>query len=189
MLNIRLAKLSDCKSILDIYQYYVLHTAITFEYDVPDVEEMENRMNNIQKKYPYVVAEVDEKIVGYSYASDFRYKAAYQWSPESTIYIHKDFHGNGIGKVLYQQLFGILTLQGFYNVFGGVALPNDASIALHKKCGFKEIGIYENIGYKFDRWHSTKWFQLILQPHDNNPSPPKYISEINYQFQTQQTFK
>src|SRR5690348_10189169 len=96
-MKMRLATTGDCKSILEIYRYYVLNTAITFEYDVPDVEEMERRMNNIQPKYPYLVTEIENTIVGYAYASDFRYKAAYQWSPESTIYLHKDFTGKGIG--------------------------------------------------------------------------------------------
>lgn len=177
-MKIRLAHSNDCKDILAIYKYYVLNTAITFEYEVPSIAELEGRMKNIQVKYPYLVAEMDNRIVGYAYASDFRYRAAYQWSPESTIYIDKDFNGKGLGKLLYQKLFDVLRLQGFYNVFGGVALPNDASVALHRRLGFKEIGTYENIGYKFEKWHSTQWFQLMLKEHDTNPSPPKKPNEI-----------
>ncbi len=176
--KIRIATASDCKDLLEIYRYFVLNTAITFEYEVPTIEEMEERMKNIKTKYPYLVAEIENKIVGYAYATDFRYRTAYQWSPECTIYIHKDFQDKGIGKMLYQKLFEILKFQGFYNVFGGVALPNDASIALHLKCGFKEVGIFENIGYKLNKWHSTKWFQLVLKEHEINPSTPKNINEI-----------
>ena len=179
-MKIRIADKNDCKDILRIYEFYVLNTAITFEYEVPSLSEMENRMKNIQLKYPYLVAEIENKVVGYAYASDFRYKAAYQWSPESTIYLDKEFHGKGIGKKLYQKLFEVLKLQGYYNVFGGVALPNESSIALHQHLGFKEIGVYENIGYKFDKWHSTKWFQLVLKPHEINPASPKNISEIRF---------
>src|SRR5690349_12301183 len=134
-MKIRIADKNDCKDILGIYEFYVLNTAITFEYDVPSLSEMENRMKNIQLKYPYLVAEIENKVVGYAYASDFRYKAAYQWSPESTIYLDKEFHGKGIGKKLYQKLFEILKQQGYYNVFGGVALPNESSIALHRHFG------------------------------------------------------
>jgi L-amino acid N-acyltransferase YncA len=177
-MKIRLALLEDCKSILDIYEHYVLNTAVTFEYDVPEVEEMERRMKTIQSKYPFIVAEHENKIVGYAYATDFRYRAAYQWSPESTIYLHKDSLGKGIGIKLYRKLLQILMQQGYYNVFGGVALPNDASVALHLKCGFKDVGIYENIGYKAGKWHSTKWFQLVLKDHEINPALPKSISEI-----------
>lgn len=178
MITIRLANIQDCKQILNIYQYYVLNTAITFEYEVPSLNEMESRMAAIQTKYPYLVAEIDNTIVGYAYASDFRYRAAYQWSPESSIYIDIDHTGKGIGKLLYQKLFDILQLQGYYNVFAGAALPNDASVAIHLKMGFKEIGIFDNIGYKFDKWHSTKWFQLILNEHITNPSKPKDIKDI-----------
>jgi phosphinothricin acetyltransferase len=181
MLKIRLATRIDCIEILKIYQYYVLNTAITFEYDVPSLEEIENRMKSIQSKYPYLVAEENNQLVGYAYANDFRHKSAYQWSPESTIYIHKDFHRNGIGKALYIKLFEALKKQGFYNVFGGVSLPNEASVKLHQRLGFKEIGVYENIGYKFGKWHSTKWFQLVLNKHETNPSPPKNISEIKFE--------
>jgi len=181
MLKIRMATQADCQAILGIFGYYVLHTVITFEYDVPELAEMETRMKNILPKYPYLVAEWDGIVVGYAYASDFRYRAAYQWSPECTIYLHPDFRGKGIGKLLYMQLFNILRQQGFQNVFGGVALPNESSEALHRACGFKEAGLYENIGYKFNKWHSTKWFQLVLKPYPLNPQPPENINEIKFE--------
>ena len=177
-MKISIATFEDCPGILSIYEYYVLNTAITFEYNVPSLEEMESRMKSIQTKYPYLVAKMDEKIAGYAYAADFRFRDAYQWSPECTIYLDKNFTGKGIGKTLYKKLFEILKLQGFYNVFGGVGLPNDASVSLHLKMGFKEIGIYENIGYKHGKWHSTQWFQLVLNEYQINPLPPKKISEI-----------
>ncbi|MCC6726256.1 MAG: N-acetyltransferase [Saprospiraceae bacterium] len=176
--KIRIAETEDCQSILAIYQYYVLNTAITFEYDVPSVEEMLNRMRNIQTKYPYLIAEFDGNIVAYAYASDFRHRAAYQWSPESTVYIHKDCTGKGIGKMIYKQLFDILKLQGFLNVFGCVALPNPASVALHLKMGFTDVGSFQNIGYKHGQWHSTQWFQLKLNEYQINPTLPKRISEV-----------
>ncbi|MBL7808883.1 MAG: N-acetyltransferase, partial [Saprospiraceae bacterium] len=155
-------------------------TAITFEYETPSLTEMENRMTYTQAKYPYLVAEVDQRIVGYAYASDFRTRAAYQWSPESTIYLHPLYYGKGIGKMLYQKLFELLALQGYYNVFAGVALPNEASVALHQKLGFREIGVYENIGYKFGKWHTTKWFQLVLKTHEENPARPQTPENIEW---------
>lgn len=177
-LKISLASKEHCPQILGIYEHYVRHTAISFEYDVPTLEEMEARMENIQRKYPYLVAETGGNVAGYAYATDFRYRAAYQWSPESAIYVHKDFHGRGIGRQLYNRLFEILKLQGFHNVFAGVALPNDASISLHLRCGFEEIGVYKNIGYKFGKWHTTQWFQLELIAPETNPAPPKPVSEV-----------
>lgn len=177
-LLIRLANTSDCAAILDIYAHYVQHTSITFEYDVPSVSEMEKRMLSAMSKYPYLVAEVNGKIAGYAYATDFRYRSAYQWSPECTIYLHHEEKGKGTGYKLYTALFDALRLQGYYNVFGGVALPNEGSVALHRKCGFREIGLYENIGYKHGQWHSTLWFQLVLQPHADAPAPPRAAQEL-----------
>lgn len=181
-LQIRIATKNDCKNILAIYEYYVLNTSITFEYEVPLLEEIEKRMETVQTKYPYLVAEMDGKIVGYAYATDFRFRAAYQWSSECAIYIHKDFQGKGIGKKLYQKLFAILRLQGYYNVFSGVVIPNEASVNLHLACGFREIGVYENIGYKFEKWHTTKWFQLALNEYQINPEAPKKTNEIELNF-------
>jgi phosphinothricin acetyltransferase len=177
-LLIRLATPADCSAIQQIYAHYVAHTSITFEYDVPPAAEMEKRMHAAMSKYPYLVAEAEGKIAGYAYATDFRYRSAYQWSPECTIYLHPEEQGKGTGFRLYTALFDALRLQGFYNVFGGVALPNDASVALHRKCNFREIGLYENIGYKQGKWHSTLWFQRVLQPHAHGPAAPRAAQEL-----------
>lgn len=177
--DIRPAVLSDCKDILDIYSHYVLQTAITFEYEVPDVSEMQQRMNTILERYPYLVAIENHRIIGYAYASVFRSKAAYQWSPESTIYMANDQKGRGIGKKLYTKLFECLKAQGYCNVFAGVALPNDASEKLHSSCGFRELGTYENIGYKLGRWHSTRWFQLALRSEPTEPQPILSLDQID----------
>ncbi|MBC7778330.1 MAG: N-acetyltransferase [Phycisphaerae bacterium] len=177
-LSIRLGRKEDAKGVLAIYKHYVIHTAITFEYEVPSIEEMENRIINILKKYPYLVCEDDDKIVGYAYASDFRHRAAYQWSPESAIYLSNAIQGKGIGKILYQTLFDVLRFQGFYNVFAGVALPNEASIKLHLKLAFEEIGDYKNIGYKHGKWHTTKWFQLALKDYGVDPETPELIEDV-----------
>jgi L-amino acid N-acyltransferase YncA len=177
-LSIRAATAEDCGRILSIYGYYVKNTIVSFEYEVPGLDEMESRMQNIQAKYPYLVAELNGIIVGYAYAADFRYRSAYQWSPESTIYLSHEIHGKGIGHILYSRLFELLRLQGFYNVFGGVGLPNEASVKLHLKCGFTVVGTYRNIGYKHKGWHSTQWFQLILDEHPIEPAPPKKPGEL-----------
>lgn len=177
-LKIRLATHHDIDRILAIYGHYVTHTAITFEYEVPTRDEMMQRMDVIQAKYPYLVALVDDEIIGYAYASDFRYKAAYQWSPESTIYLDHQFLGRGIGKSLYRKLFDILCKQGFYNVYAGVTLPNEKSESLHRKCGFTETGVFKNIGYKHGNWHSIAWFQQTLEPYVIEPPAPRKFSEM-----------
>ena len=175
----RSATLSDCPAILDLYSYYVLHTPITFEYDVPSLGEIENRVKSVQAKYPYLVAEVDGVLAGYAYAADMRTRTAYQWSPECAIYLHKDFRGRGIGKLLYGKLFSILKAQGFVNVFACITMPNPMSHALHLGFGFKEIGINHNVGYKLGEWHSIEWLQLQLNEYVKEPAVPKPVGEID----------
>jgi phosphinothricin acetyltransferase len=175
---IRLIKENDAAAILDIYKPYVLNTAITFEYDVPTIDEYSERIKANTSEYPWLVCTQNEKIVGYAYASKFRYRTAYQWSPESTIYLSPDVQGRGIAGVLYQTLFSILRLQGYFNVYAGVAIPNTKSEGLHLALGFKEIGVFENIGYKLGKWHNTRWFQLKLREHVDQPVPPGKIMDI-----------
>lgn len=171
-LIIRPAKIEDAQAMLDIYSYYVEHTAISFEYDVPSLEEFTNRLNSYLQEYACFVALIDEQIIGYAYGSKHRYRTAYQWSLESTIYLDSNFHSKGIAKKLYHQLFAELKNLGYYNVYAGVALPNPKSEFLHKSMGFREIGIFRNIGYKFDKWHDVMWLELFLQEHQDNPQIP-----------------
>lgn len=178
--TIRLIKENDASSVLDIYKPYVLGTAITFEYNVPTLEEYLERIKVNTSEYPWLVCIQNEKIIGYAYASKFRYKTAYQWSPESTIYLSPEVHGKGIASVLYRTLFAILNLQGYFNVYAGVAIPNPKSESLHLALGFKEIGVFQNIGYKLGKWHDTRWFQLKLKEHTDHPSPPKKTGDIEH---------
>jgi phosphinothricin acetyltransferase len=176
-MTIRIIQPNDTKKVLDIYTPYVKNTAITFEYDVPSEEEYANRIKQITAFYPFLVSEIDGQVVGFTYANSFRPKAAYQWSTETTIYLNSSFQGRGLGTQLYLALFSVLKLQGFINAYAGVAIPNDASIRLHKKTGFKEIGKFNEIGYKLGAWHTTQWFELALNHHFIEPAPVLSIHE------------
>jgi L-amino acid N-acyltransferase YncA len=177
-LEIRLISETDTQAVLDIYKYYVENTVISFEYEAPALEEYIQRVRTNSEKYPWLVCLFNKKIIAFAYGSTHRYRTAYQWSPESTIYLAPDFHTKGIGRILYETLFSLLKIQGHYNVFAGVALPNEKSVGFHKALGFEEIGIFKNVGYKHGNWHDTHWFQLTLQEHKLNPSPPKVLDEI-----------
>jgi L-amino acid N-acyltransferase YncA len=176
--KIRFASEADSASILEIYAPFITNTVITFEYEVPTVMEFTNRIANIQKKYPYLVCEIDGSIVGYAYASQFRERAAYDWSVDVTVYIKPQYHGRKIGKALYTALTEILVLQGYYSAFAGVTMPNIKSESLHLAMGFKPIGAYQNVGYKFGNWYDVKWFELKIQEYSASPATPKIISEI-----------
>ncbi|MBQ5676713.1 MAG: N-acetyltransferase, partial [Lachnospiraceae bacterium] len=101
---IRNASVDDAEALLNIYAYYVKNTAITFEYEVPSLEEFKERITNTLKKYPYLVAEKEDKIVGYAYAGSFHTREAYQHAAELSVYVRQDWRGHGIGSSLYREL-------------------------------------------------------------------------------------
>ena len=177
--KIRLATEADSGSILEIYAPFITDTVITFEYEVPTVTEFGKRITNIQKKYPWLICEVNGSVVGYAYASKFSERAAYDWSVDFSIYIKHLYHGKKIGKALYFALFELLKLQGYYNAYAGVTLPNIKSESIHQSFGFKPVGVYQNVGYKFGNWHDVKWFELKIQDYSKSPITPKIIDEIN----------
>lgn len=177
-IQIRLIAAADIEEVLDIYAPFVQNTAITFEYEVPSIAEFRDRVLTITSEYPWLICVVDDKIAGFAYASRFRYRTAYQWSVESAIYISPQTQSKGIGKALYTTLFDLLRLQGYVNVYAGTCIPNDKSVALHRKMGFKEIGTFSKIGFKHGKWHDTLWFQLNLCAHNSNPEVPTPMSNL-----------
>ncbi len=168
----------DAALALAIYAPYVLNTIISFEYEPPSLEEYRQRIQTVTAEYPWLVCESGGRIIGYAYAGKHRYRTAYQWSPESTVYMSPEFHRQGIARVLYETLFSVLRLQGYFNVYAGVGLPNEKSVGFHRALGFEEIGIFKNVGYKHGNWHDTQWFQLHLAEHILNPPSPKTIHEV-----------
>jgi len=171
--TIRLATESDAEQIQAIYAPYVIHTAISFELEPPTVEEMRRRIGDILPHWPWLVCEQRRKILGYVYAGRHRSRAAYQWSADVSVYIDEQFHRLGIGRALYSSLFAILALQGFYNAYAGITLPNAASISLHESLGFQPIGVYPAVGYKLGVWHDVGWWELTLRAHTIPPGPLK----------------
>jgi phosphinothricin acetyltransferase len=176
--SIRLITENDADEVLSVYRYYTDNTAVSFEYEAPTKDEYIQRIITNTEKYPWLVCLHNNKIIGFAYASTHRYRAAYQWSPESTIYFAPDFHTKGIGRIIYETLFLLLKLQGYYNLFAGVTLPNEKSVGFHRALGFKEVGIFKNIGYKHGNWHHTHWFQIDLAEHILNPPIPRKLNEV-----------
>lgn len=176
---IRLATQNDCSSILNIYAPFITGTVITFEYKIPALKEFSERMAGIQKVYPWLVCEIDGRIAGYAYASRFSEREAFDWSAELSIYINPEFHGKHIGRAFYSALLSILKLQGFYNVYSGVTVPNAKSEALHESLGFETMAVYENIGYKLGSWCDLKEYSLKINDYIKSPAKPKIIDEVS----------
>lgn len=185
-LNIRAANADDARALLDIYGYYVKETAITYECEIPSVEEFKRRIIHILKEYPYIVAEYDGKILGYAYASRFMERAAYAWNAEMTVYIDKNSRGMRIGEKLYTLLEEILKEQGAVKAVAIITPPegteNDSvynSKHFHEKLGYKLAGEMKYCGYKFNRWYNTIAMDKIL----NNPSiDMKKFDEVRERF-------
>ena len=159
---IRAVKIEDSNEICDIYNYYVQHTIITFEEEPVSQSEMESRIEQTSKTLPWLVFEDSQKIMGYAYASEWKSRCAYKHSVESTVYLKNGASGNGIGSLLYQELMNQLKAKNIHAAIGGIALPNDASIALHEKLGFEKVARFREVGYKFDQWIDVGYWELIL---------------------------
>lgn len=184
-INIRVADVSDAEDLLKIYEPYVKNTAITFEYDVPSIDEFRERIVNTLKKYPYLVAEVSGMIVGYAYAGSFHSRAAYQWGVETSIYVRNDMRGNGIGKVLYIKLENVLKKMGVLNLNACIASPDKEDVYLtndsekfHQTMGFNKVAESHMCGYKFSHWYNIIWMEKMIGEHTSNPMPVR-IFEIN----------
>lgn len=176
--KIRLATEADSVSILEIYAPFIRDTVITFENEVPTITEFKRRIFDIQKKYPWLVCEINGNIVGYAYASQFNDRAAYDWSSDFSIYINPQYQGKKIGKALYYCLFELSKLQGYCNAYAGVTLPNIKSERLHQSFGFNSIGVYQNAGFKLGNWYDVKWFGIKIKDYPKSPTEPKTIDEI-----------
>ena len=162
-MNIRFATPSDAATLLAIYAPYVENTAITFEYEVPTIEDFANRIEKTLEKYPYLVAEEDGLILGYAYASTYYARAAYDWAVELSVYVSQDARGKGVGSKLYDALEEMLEQMGYIHFLACISLPNEDSIAFHTKRGYKQVAHFPKIGYKFERWHDIVWLQKSLE--------------------------
>jgi L-amino acid N-acyltransferase YncA len=176
--KIRLASVADSAAMAEIYAPYVRNTVVSFEYEPPTAATFGERIANILQKYPWLVCEIESRIAGYAYASQYSERAAYNWSVDSAVYVHPDFQRRGIASALYHALFELLRFQGFYNVYAGVTSSNVPSESFHRSLGFQPVGRYRNVGYKLERWHDVTWWQLQLAEHPTSPAKPKTIAAV-----------
>lgn len=178
MHSIRLAQKKDAPGVLEIYRPFIENTTVSYEYEVPSIEEMAQRIENSRPRYPWLVSEFEGIITGYAYGGLHRKRQAYQWTTEVSVYVHPDFRKKGIATALYKALFDTLKLQGFVNVYAGIATPNPASIAFHESMGFEFFARYDNVGFKFGAFQTTEWYRICLWEQLTSPSKLKTIEEI-----------
>lgn len=145
-----------------IYNHYIVGSHCTFEKVPVSAAIMAERIATVQEKYPWLVIEENGTIKGYAYATAWKQREAYAQTVESTVYVHPDAFGQGYGRKLYSELVQQLKTGEFHAALGGIALPNDASIALHEKLGFRKVGQLQQVGFKFDRWIDVGYWELLL---------------------------
>ena len=159
---IRDALESDGEALSAIYNPYITDGVISFEYDAVDGDEMARRVQRITKRYPWIVYESDGQIQGYAYASRWKERAAYHFCAETTVYLRQRQEGKGLGTLLYEELLRRLPSHDVKIAIGCIALPNEASVALHEKLGFEKVGHFPEVGYKLHRWIDIGYWRKAL---------------------------
>ena len=161
-INVRNAREEDAENLLEIYRPYVENTAVSFEYHIPTVVEYSDRIRSVSDKWLWLVAEENEKPIGYAYGSSHRPREAYKYPVETTVYVHESNHRRGIARLLYTELLAGLADRDYRNAYAGVALPNEASIKFHQSMRFEFIGVFPLVGNKFGQWYDVAWLHKSL---------------------------
>src|SRR5208282_935127 len=170
--KIRLARESDAPAVVGIYGPFCEDSPVSFETTIPSVSEVERRIRTVSEHYPWLVCESQGKVLGYVYAGRQHDRAAYRWSVDVAVYLSESNRGVGVGTALYTALFALLRIQGFFNAYAGITLPNPASVRLHQRFGFEPVGVYRGVGYKAAGWHDVGWWALALRPREDSPEEP-----------------
>ena len=185
-ITIRTANPDDAAELLAVYAPYVEQTAITFEYEVPTLEEFRDRIAHTLRRYPYLVAEENGEILGYAYTGPFGERVAYSWAVETSIYLRQDVRGKGLGKRLYQALEDVSRAQHVQSLYACIAYPageddeflTKNSVRFHEHMGYRLVGRFYKCGYKFGRWYDMVWMEKHLGPHPDEPAPVRPFPEI-----------
>jgi phosphinothricin acetyltransferase len=170
--TLRLATPADAAGVAAIYAPIVASSVISFEVEPPSVETIAARIASTLARLPWLVSTDDDGVAGYAYASPHRERAAYRWSVEVSVYVAERARRRRLAQSLYGRLFEILAAQGFTAAWAGIVLPNAASVALHESVGFRPVGVYRGVGFKFGAWHDVAWFGRDLAPRTPDPPEP-----------------
>ena len=155
---------SDIQAILDIINYNILYSTALYDYKIRSYEQQQNILEEkISKKFPVIVAELEGNVVGFGMYSEFRFREAYKFTVEHSVYVNESFHGKGIGKMLLQELIGLARKQKLHTMIAVIDSENQSSVEFHEKFGFKTVGLIKESGYKFDRWLHSVFMQLIVE--------------------------
>ena len=177
-ITIRTARPEDAEALLRIYAPYVRETAVTFEYQVPSLPEFQDRIRRTLVRYPYLTAESGGQLLGYAYTSPFKSRAAYDWAVETSIYVDRALRRQGVGQRLYDALERASAAQGILNLNACIAVPMGEdpyltrdSVLFHQRLGYRNVGEFQQCGYKFGRWYNMCWMEKHIGPHLDHQPP------------------
>lgn len=184
-IKIRAASPEDAPALLRVYAPYVKNTAITYEYDVPSVDEFSKRIETTLKRFPYLVLERGDEIIGYAYAGPLHSRPAYDWSVETSLYLSEDVRGDGLGRLIHDALENVLREQGFLNMNACIAYPEKEdeyltrnSAEFHAHLGYRTIGGFTKCSYKFRRWYGMVWMEKLIGEHLEDQPPVTPFPQI-----------
>ena len=162
--SIRPYQTEDTQAILDIINYNILHSTALYDYNVRTLEQQKNIIEDkLAKNFPVIVATIENQVVGFGMYSEFRFREAYKFTVEHSVYVNENFHGKGIGKLLLQELISLAKQQKMHTMIAVIDAENESSVTFHEKFGFKTVGVIKESGFKFDRWLHSVFMQLILE--------------------------
>jgi L-amino acid N-acyltransferase YncA len=163
-IKIRPYQTEDTQAILDIINYNILNSTALYDYNTRSYEEQKAILEEkIKKHFPVIVALEEDKVVGFGMYSEFRFREAYKYTVEHSVYVNQDYHGKGIGKIILHELIQLAKNQKLHTMIAVIDAENQSSVEFHEKFGFKTVGIIKESGYKFDRWLHSVFMQLILE--------------------------
>jgi phosphinothricin acetyltransferase len=176
--DIRLAQEADLEQFAEIVNHYIETTAINFHDRPQSEEDWEATWQVLHERYPFIAAEKDGVLGGIAYASPWKLRGAYEWTCEVTVYVRAGHERQGIGRALSARMLETLEAQGYRAVVAVIALPNDASVALHQSLGFEHAGTLKNLGYKLGAWRDVSFWQRSLGDASTAPEPIRLVSEV-----------
>jgi L-amino acid N-acyltransferase YncA len=174
--RVREASSQDAAGCLAIYRPYVENSAVSWELDVPTIDEMAQRITAAANTHAWLVLESGGQTIGFAYGHDFNRFPAYRWSVQTGLYVADDHHRGGGGRKLYTQLLSRLGERGYRRAFAAITQPNEASNAFHRSMGFQDVGLYRRVEWKLGSWHDVAWMQLDLPGPADPPDPPGSIT-------------
>ena len=163
-IKIRPFQTSDTETIIAILNYYIANSTALYDYELRTSEQQQAIFDEkLKKGFPVIVATIDERVVGFGYYSEFRFREAYKFTVEHSVYVMPNEHGKGIGKLLLQNLIGLAKNQKLHTMIAVIDSENESSVAFHEQFGFATVGIIKESGFKFDRWLHSVIMQLMLK--------------------------